>query len=71
MNNILLGIGIVLVVAGLFSQFYAFTTTETDKGPLGFEDTDVDVNTPYQSFALPLMILGAILIIVSAFINRT
>ena len=71
MNKIVLGIGIVLVVVGLFSQFYTFTTENTTEGPFNlYSERDTEVNAPYQGFALPLLGLGVVLVIVGALLNR-
>ena len=69
MNKIVVGIGVVLIVAGLFSQFYTFTEQDT-KSVLGYTETDTDVKKPYQAFALPVLLLGVVLVGIGAFIKR-
>lgn len=72
MNNIVVGIGVVLLVVGLISQFYTFTTVDKQEGFLGIGDsTDVNVNAPYQQFAIPLIVLGVIVIIAGALLKRS
>jgi len=69
MNKIVIGIGVVLIIAGLFSQFYMFTETDT-KNILGYRETDTDIKKPYQAFALPVLLLGVVLVGIGAFLKR-
>jgi len=69
MNKIIVIIGVVLIVAGLFSQFYTFTETDT-KNVLGYRETDTDTKKPYQAFALPVLLLGVVLVGIGAFLKR-
>jgi hypothetical protein len=71
MHKAVMGIGIALVVIGLFSMFYTYTTVETTEGPFGYEETDTSISTPYQGFALPLVLIGSIVIVIGATIKSS
>lgn len=66
MNKVLLILGIILVVAGIISQIY--TTTEEKSYVFGLIKTS-ETTKPYTDFSIPLIIGGAILIVVSIAIN--
>lgn len=69
MNKILVAIGVLLIIAGLFSQFFAFAERDTTE-VLGYRETDTDVKKPYQAFTLPGLLLGVVLVGLGAFVKR-
>jgi hypothetical protein len=63
MKSLLIGIGVVLVLLGIGAWIYQ-TTTQHDILWGLFHWTST--STPYQAYALPMLIGGVVLIIVGA-----
>ncbi len=57
-------VGIAILILGILA--YAYTSVETDEA-LGGLIEDQETKAPYRVFALPLIIVGAALIIIGAF----
>ena len=68
MKALLIVIGIVLILLGIGAGVYQTTTTESHL--FGLFSTS-STSTPYQSYMVPLIIGGAVLIIVGAVIGRS
>jgi len=65
MNYIVVGIGVALVIIGIFAQVFAVTTEDEALG--GLIQTE-DVERPYQQFGLPLIIGGVVVVLIGLFI---
>ena len=65
MNTALFGVGVVLVILGLIAS--AYVVTETDEYLFG-AFTDTDAERPYAGYAIPLIVVGILLMIVGALI---
>jgi hypothetical protein len=71
MNRILIGVGIVLLLVGLVAEFYTVTSVDKESSAFGLQkSTDTNIFAPYANFALPLIVIGAAILVIGALVYR-